>query len=329
VAETVFLTTQPGWAFATLAELRARGVTAHVDFWHRDSTLVVPASEVLSRRRLHTPADAHGTALAAKAKGAWDATAVLARSLRQGELQPLLWRWLVETKRTRMHRYSIGSEVWGDTAVRRRDLAAVVRGAMRVAFPRWREEAAGGLRLFCKADTRAALVGVQLYSNLETEPAMPGALREHLACGLLAVAGARRGDPVLDPFMGTGTILRAATRHYGAAELIGVEVDRASFRWASERLPAEGTRLLNASFEALDPATLPGGLRLVTNLPFGVRFGQAPTERLVAFLRAAGEKLAGAALLLSREQAAELAAALPLRQKNVLVLGQPAAIACW
>jgi hypothetical protein len=40
----LFFTTQPGWAFATLAELRALGVRERAELWHRDSTLVLPVT---------------------------------------------------------------------------------------------------------------------------------------------------------------------------------------------------------------------------------------------------------------------------------------------
>jgi hypothetical protein len=140
------------------------------------------------------------------------------------------------------------------------------------------------------------------------------------------VAGAGRGDTVLDPFMGTGTILLAALARLGAAAGIGVEVDRITFTRAAERLDGLSAQLRHASFESLDAAGVPEGARLVSNLPFGARFAPAPVAKLLPFLRALQPKLAGMALLLGREQAAALAAALRLRQKNVLVLGQPAAI---
>ncbi len=56
-----FLTTQPGWAFATLWELRGLGVADRVAFHHRDSSLLTPAVEGLDSERLLTPAAVHGS----------------------------------------------------------------------------------------------------------------------------------------------------------------------------------------------------------------------------------------------------------------------------
>lgn len=344
-AETAFLTTQPGWAFATLAELRAGGAREFVELAHRDSTLVVPA-EALPDEVLLTPADVYGTVQSAGARGEWDATRVLAgrvRRMEAREMREVVGRWSAAGSRRAAHRWSVGGEVWGDTQVQRRQLREVAAGAMRVAFPRWREEVSGGVRLLVKADTRAALLGVQQYSNLaETEEGRPGTLREHLACGLLTLAGCRRlggrapGEAVLDPFMGSGTILEAAARRYGAELCLGTEIDRAALRLARERLRGVGaeTRLCHASFDDLDPADVPEGTRLVSNLPFGTRFEQVPTVRLARFLADLAPRLAGMALLMGRDQAVEVAGALRpsgigVRVKNVIVLGQPAAIAFW
>jgi len=346
-ADAAFLTTQPGWAFATLAELRATGVRDYVDLTHRDSTLVLPA-DALPAEPLLTPADAYGAVVvetrAAQTSSRWDATRALAEAVRRmepNELQTRLRRWLPSDRRRAS--WSIGAEVWGDTQVQRRQLRELVAQALRSAFPRWREQPSGGAHFLVKADTRAALLGVQLYSNLgEDEPvsARPGTLRPHLACGLLTLAGCRSragaepGGSVLDPFMGSGTILDAAARHYDADLLVGSDIDRGALRLARERLRGADAevRVRHSSFDDLDPVDLPAGTRLVSNLPFGARFEQVPTDRLVRFLGRLAPRLSGIALLLGRDQAVEIAGSLQnpaLRVKNVLVLGQPAAIAYW
>jgi 23S rRNA G2445 N2-methylase RlmL len=152
-----------------------------------------------------------------------------------------------------------------------------------------------------------------------------GTLREHLACGLLTLARVGRADAVLDPFMGTGTILRSAAERFDVRVCIGAEVDAAAYRDARRMIQADG-RLRHGSFEELDFDTLPHSVKLVSNLPFGVQFTQVPTRRLLAFLVSLQPRLRAVALLMSREQARVVAEALPLRTKHVLVLGQPAAI---
>jgi hypothetical protein len=126
--------------------------------------------------------------------------------------------------------------------------------------------------------------------------------------------------------MGTGTILRAAGRDFGARALAGAEVDAAAYRLARRALAGIQARLVAGSFEQLDVAALPPFVKLVSNLPFGVQFAPVPTPRLLRFLRALLPRLAGVALLMGREQARDVAPAIGLRAKHVLVLGQPAAI---
>jgi hypothetical protein len=281
---------------------------------------------------LATPAEAYGCLLAAQATPRGDATAALAADLARvapARVAQEVQVWLGGPA-PRRAAYSIGVEVWGDTALHRRALGELAQAALERAFPRWEYVSSGGVRLLCKADTRAAFVGVQLYSNVahDTPPdkGRHGALREHLACGLLALAGVVSGDVVLDPFMGTGSILAAAAR-LGAEGCIGAEPDGQAYRLARRRVRAPVTRLLHGSFEELDVAALPGGLRLVSNLPFGVQFAPVPSARLLRFLERLEPQVSGAALLMARRQAAEIAPALGLRVKHVLVLGQPAAIA--
>jgi predicted RNA methylase len=196
-----------------------------------------------------------------------------------------------------------------------------------MALPGWQAAPSGGVRFFCKADTRAALLGLRLASNLHPgEGSREGALREHLACGLLVLAGATARSPVLDPFAGSGTILRAAWERFGVQTCLGYEVDGEALRLARRAVGAPRTRLVHDSFEACRPERLPPGTRLVSNLPFGARYPEVPLPRLGPFLERCLERVAGMALLMSRGQGQRVAQALDLGRKNVLVLGQPACI---
>jgi Putative RNA methylase family UPF0020 len=332
---SLFLTTQPWWAFASLTELRQRGVGGYVPFYHRDSSLVAPltpgaAEAVLP---LWTPADVWGLLLEAEADPARgdgpDATTRLGRLLTPRRLRAEAARWLdVSTPR----RYSVGSEVWGETALHRGALRDLVQEALRGALPGWQGVPSGtdsprDVRFLCKADARAALLGVRLASNLRPgKGGRPGALREHLACGLLVLAGAGPDTAVLDPFAGSGTILRAAWRRYGVRTCVGYEVDGEALYLARRAVRAPDTRLFHASFEACRPERLPAGTRLVSNLPFGVRYREVPTSRLVPFLARCRGHVEAVVLLLGREQGGAVADALGLGRKNVLVLGQPASV---
>ena len=326
-AEGYFLTTQPGWAFATLRELRGLGIAGRVAFHHRDSSLVTSAAPGLDSERLLTPAVVHGCLADFAPAGRLDAAGELARRLGGARLKESILRWLPLAERTASRRYSVTTELYGRTSMRRDALHRAVSRAVASAFPRWRPSQREGVRLLCKADAERAVLGLQLYGNLGGEQdGRPGTLRRHLACGLLTVAGVGSGDTVFDPFMGTGTILEMAAYGYGAALGIGLEVDAGAYRDARSRLAGRRTRLANTPFEGFDYASLPAGSRLVSNLPFGVRFARVRTAALLGLIRRPELSGSPAALLLSRDQADLVAGGSGMRRKNVLVLGQPASI---
>ena len=327
VADELFITTQPGWAFATLAELRARGVADHVPFYHRDSSLVLADRPEFLSRKLVTPAEVFGSLLNADATETEDATDILGRQLNVATLKEQVLAWLPKTQAGHLRRYSLTTETYGKTSLRRQDLAETINAAIGQAFPRWRRSGDRGLRILCKADPQNAILGVQLYSNMNSKSdGISGSLRAHLACGLLTLAGVGPGDTVLDPFMGTGTILNMAAGAFGATACIGLEIDQESFNVAKRRLAGDVSTLFHNRFQDFDPSTLTRGTRLVSNIPFGVQFEAVPTARLVQYIRDCEVRGAQSTLLISRGQAKALAAEMGYRIKNVLVLGQPASI---
>ena len=322
-----FLTTQPGWAFATLRELRGLGVSGRVAFHHRDSSLLTPALDGLDSARLLTPAAVHGCLADFAPSGRMDAAGELAGRLHSGRLKEAILRWLPLAEKTASRRFSVTTELYGRTSVRRDALHRLVSRSVAAAFPRWRPSQREGVQVVCKADAEVAVLGLQLYSNLGgDQDGRPGALRSHLACGLVTVAGVGSGDSVFDPLMGTGTILGMAADSYGAGQVVGLEVDVDAYRAARTRLAGRKATLVNAPFEGFDFASLPAGSRLVSNVPFGVRFAQVRTAALLRLIRRPQLSGSPAALLLSREQANPIAAETNMRRKNVLVLGQPASI---
>ena len=325
--QQLFLTTQPGWAFATVAELRSHGTARYAAFHHRDSSIVVDAGEGLKGRELVTPDNVYGCIIEARATGRRDATEVLRKRLIPAALRRQVIAWLPSLPAGRQRRYSITTEVYGNTAVHRGRLSEMIEEVLGAALPRWRRTASAGVRLFCKADPRVAMLGVQLYSNLSRDDdGRAGALRDHLACGLLTIARTQPGDSVFDPFAGTGTVLKMALERFEAGRCVGLEVDREAYSIAERRLVDDRVSLINASFEDFDASGLPAATRLVSNVPFGVRFERVATPRLVGLIRQARVRGSSVVLLMSRGQAAELAAPLSLKVKNVLVLGQPASI---
>ena len=324
------MTTQPGWAFATLTELRASGESErYVDFHHRDSTLVYKDGLDASLQDLRTPAEVFGEVASAESRRGQDATQQLVKMLRPDLIKRAVLDMLSYVQGTGPRRYSVVCETLGRTAVRRQELAKHVEGVMQSAFPGWRRSSEQAVRIFCKGDPDFAFVGVQLQSNLgDDDSGRPGALRRHLACGLLQLAGVDSDSVVLDPFMGTGSILEAALHQYEARAVVGLEVDPAAADIAERRIFGESVTIFRHSFEALDTSLIDSRTRLVTNVPFGEQFERVDTRRLVRFLRECSQTGARITMLGSREQGARVAAILRLRRKNVIVMGQPAAILC-
>ncbi len=110
----LLLTTQPGWAFAIVAELRRRGLHLRSEIWHRDSTLVIAAESL--PRQLRTPADACGVLASVRARGEPDATSALMRQIEPARIQDQLLRWLPSAPKAGLRRYSLTCETWGRTA---------------------------------------------------------------------------------------------------------------------------------------------------------------------------------------------------------------------
>lgn len=333
------LTTQPGWEIAVIAELHAAGVPGHFPAWHRGSSVVVADADHESAQAVHdlaTPATVYRILLEARSGAQGDVLSALRGALRAGLRSGAFKESLVAALPGAalrsgggrgQRRYSIATEIYGRLAVNRGQLAGAIDAAVRAAFPRWRRAPDAGARLLCKADPEYAVLAVQNATNLSADQGVrAGSLREHLAVSLLTLAGAAPGAAVFDPFMGTGTILRAAARRFGAASCYGLEPEPEAFGVARQRLPDDRYRLFNTRFEEFACDRLPAGTRLVSNIPFGHRFARTPTPPLVEMIDNPAFGAGHVALLMAREQAGEVAAATGLRARNVLVLGQPAAI---
>ena len=345
-----------------IAELRATAVPGPFPVWHRGSSVVVPEAEHGSAAPLHdlaTPATAYRILLEAgrtlrdredddnrwpsiarrpafsdqaRADRSGDVLASVLAALRAASRSGAFKDAVVAALRglggRGQRRYSIATETYGRMRVDRGELARAIDAAVRAAFPRWRRSPKAGARLLCKADPEYAVLALQTATNLPADEGLrAGSLREHLAASLLTLAGAAPGCTVFDPFMGTGTILKVAARRFGAASCYGLEQSKQAFQIARQRLSDSRCRIFNARFEEFDLGWLPEGAWLVSNIPFGQRFARTPTPPLVELIESRAFGGRRVALLMSREQAGEVSAATRLRTRNVLVLGQPAAIA--
>ena len=313
-----------------IAELRSRGVPGHYPVYHRGSSVVVPelrrrAPAVLND--LATPASVYRVLLDARSAGRGDVLSTVLRALRSTAIKEPIIAALHGSGGRGQRRYAIATEVYGRMSVNRGQIAGAIDAAVKAAFPRWRPSPEAGARLLCKADPEYAVLALQTATNLSADQGLrPGSLREHLAASLLTLAGAAPGTNVFDPFMGTGTILEVAARRFGTASCYGLEVAREAFQLARQRLSGNRYRLFNTRFQDFGLDRVPAGARLVSNIPFGHRFARTPTPPLIELIEGSAFGGGHVALLMSREQAGEIAAATRLRARNVLVLGQPAAI---
>lgn len=317
-----------------VAELRALGVPGHFPAWHRGSSVVVPDAghgNAEAVRGLATPATVYRILLEARADGRGDVLSSVLAALRAASRSSAFKDAVVAILHggdgRGRRRYSIATEIYGRMAVNRGQLVGAIDAAVKAFFPRWRRSPEAGARLLCKADPEYAVLALQTATNLPADHGLrAGSLREHLAASLLTLAGTAPGSTVFDPFMGTGTILKVAAQRFRTASCYGLEQSRQAFEVARQRLPDSRCRIFNTRFEHFNLDRLPPGARLVSNVPFGHRFARTPTPPLVELIENFAFGGSHVALLMSREQAAEVSAATRRRARNVLVLGQPAAI---
>lgn len=322
----LLLTTQPGWAFASLTELRNMGFNGHATFHHRESSVIACQTPNSTSKKLVTPASVYGCVTVTRKSKHGDSTTTLKNLLKPRVFREniLAWLPLVDSKSRRS--YSLQTESWGKTSLQRKELSSLVANIAQTAFPRWKRSLESGLRIYCKADPENTVVGVQLYSNLQKGGSRPGTLRRHLACCLLAITNVSSDTLVFDPFMGTGTILDAAKKEFNVSNYIGLEIDKQIFETVNKRLGSKDGMLLNKSFEEFDFEHLGKNPALVSNIPFGVQFQKVRTEKLRDFLHNSGINPSQITILMGREQANELSQSMGLQKKNVLILGQAASI---
>ena len=321
--QRLLITTQPGWVFTTVAELRDRGHNHHFPFFHRDSSLLSPYESTLVRDPLLTPAEVIGAILITQSSRRKDSTELLLKQLSATKIKSKTLDLIAQASGGRSRRYSIVVEAHGRTSHRRAEIVSVITDTVAQAFPNWRRDPQG-LRFVCKTDPEMTAFGVQLNSKLGENTTRPGSLRSHLAASILTLARVKESDYVFDPFMGTGTILEVARNEFGAY-VSGLEVDKSAFSVASSRLGPE-PNFKNESFTVTQVDSIRTGTKLVSNLPFGKQFPEVRIDHLLAFLTTCRDAGISMTLLMSRDQAQIVSDAFHLKRKNVLVLGQPASL---
>ncbi len=240
-------------------------------------------------------------------------------------------------------RFRVVARMTGEHEFRRTDFErAVARGIAERIDHTWREDEAAP-----QVEWWATLIGDELMLAIRlTDDRMrqreykvahlPGSLRPSAAAALAWLSEPRDEDVVLDPFCGAGTILieRAHLGRYRM--LIGTDRDSAALEAARANV---GPRYQPIRLEQSDAAALPledGSVdKVITNLPWGRRFGSHPENRRL-YPRWIAEmqrvlKPGGAMVLLTAEarlmrELEQRRVFIPSSVTRVSVLGTPAAI---
>ncbi|MBV8774373.1 MAG: RNA methyltransferase [Deltaproteobacteria bacterium] len=186
-------------------------------------------------------------------------------------------------------RYRVIARMAGENEFRRADIArAVSRGLAERRDHSWRpspEEADVEFwaTLLAHEFILAIRLSDQRMRHREYKLAhLPGSLRPSVAAALALLSDPAREDIVLDPFCGTGTVLveRAHVGRY--AMLIGCDRDPDALSAAQKNV---GPRYKPLELRQWDALALPlpdhSVSKIVTNLPWGLRYGSHEENRRV------------------------------------------------
>ncbi len=178
-------------------------------------------------------------------------------------------------------RYRVVARQAGEHEFRRVDLQhAVERGISERTDHTWRhDDNEADVEFWATMFESELLLAVRLSSEAMRHrdykvAHRPASLRPAAAAALGWLSGVDGRDVVLDPFCGAGTILieRASLGRY--AELIGSDRDADALAAARRNV---GPRYKPIRLEGWDAAALPLGdssvTKIVTNLPWGIRYG--------------------------------------------------------
>ncbi len=219
-------------------------------------------------------AEAKPAALSALVRRLWDSAAVeRAVSVYAHQVRPL---------RPRMS-YRVVARVRSERSFRRTDLRDALVSWVGRWRPRWRGEDHARLE-FWVVELRGGRfrLGLRLTSNPQRQRGgrareRPAALRPSVAAALVRLTGRpAAGDPaaarLLDPFCGTGTILREAA----VAGWRPIASDVSAFAAADARANLSGRRRAEPAIAVADARALPFSSAafgaIAANLPFGGRF---------------------------------------------------------
>ena len=344
--------TQPGFEGIAADEIAgriggAREITRRVVPDRAGMTIFfAPAAEKLGA--LRTPEDLFG--LAGYRAGIGPENKELDRIRGASREAPLVDQALVArvkvspgTRAGRRLKFRVIARMAGEHEYRRVDFQrAVERGILERGDHTWRlEEDDADVELWASMIDAEFFLTVRLSDDTmrhrEYKSAhRPASLRASSAAALAWLSEPREDDVVLDPFCGAGTILieRAHLGRY--AMLLGSDRDAAALAAARENV---GARYKPIQLENWDAAALPladaSVNKIVTNLPWGIRYGSHGENRklyplwfreFARVLKSGGVMVLLTAewrLMRDLERTRKIA---PSKIIRVSVLGKPAAI---
>jgi 23S rRNA G2445 N2-methylase RlmL len=246
--------------------------------------------------------------------------------------------------------YHLVTQMNGHHGYRRVDARkALVKGLAGKLPCGWRYvEENAAVEIWLTIDGALAVCGLRLsdrtmrHRTYKTEH-QPASLRPSIAAAMVQLAEIGKGQAVLDPMCGAGTILGEVFRYARDADfrpgtVAGGDIEMSAVRSSASNL----RRLGNAVLSRWDARSLPLANqsfdRIVCNPPFGKQLGD-PEEigplyrRLVRqldrVLRSGGVAVLLASDLAALKEAAARARWEKSRQVRVRVLGQPAFITVW
>jgi 23S rRNA G2445 N2-methylase RlmL len=246
--------------------------------------------------------------------------------------------------------YRLVAQMTGEHGYRRADagkaLALGLAGKLPASWKPAEENAA--VEIWLTIHGKKAVCGLRLSDRTMRHRTykvdhLPASLRPTVAAAMVRLADARPGQVVLDPMCGAGTILAEQIEkdrqgRGGPARVLGGDIEAEAVRSAGPNLRRLGGALLARWDATRLPLVDSCADRIVSNPPFGKQLGR-PEDIAPLYRRMLAEydrvlKPGGRAVLLvsdvqSLQEAAEAARWLALRQLQVRVLGQKAALTVW
>ena len=184
-----------------------------------------------------------------------------------------------------------------DRAVYRKDIAGRINAGIAAAFGKWKNTDPASIELWAFYIDEFLHLGFRLSDEKMkyrgTKPIRrEGALRPTVAAAMIHVAAPRKGESVLDPMCGTGTILAEGIAQGTGAFFTGGDIDTEAVELTMQRLNGREAKVQEWDATKL-PLDASSADCIVCNLPFGKQYSTETENRTLypALVRSWTEKL--------------------------------------